>query len=82
MEIVNCCSFNYLELKWYMPPNKSSDRVKTYGGVGCEIGGSFNSALPPNKSLQANWQARFLINRIEPVKALSSGVASLPLPIA
>jgi hypothetical protein len=35
-----------------------------------------------NKSLQANWQARFLINRIRPAKAHSGGVISPPLPIA
>jgi hypothetical protein len=27
---------------------------RTYGGVGCAIGGSFNPALPPNKSLKPN----------------------------
>jgi len=37
--------------------------------------------VPPNKLLQANWQARFLINRIEPAKALQGGVTSLTLPI-
>lgn len=32
-----------------------------------------------NKSLQANWQARFYINRIKPAKAHSSGVTSANL---
>jgi hypothetical protein len=35
-----------------------------------------------NKSFQANWQARFLIDRFKPAKALLNGVTSLPLPIA
>lgn len=54
----------------------------SHGGIGYAIGGGFNPALPPSKSLQANWQARFLINRIEPAKAHSGGEASLSLPIA
>ena len=33
------------------------------------------------KSLQANWQARFLINRIKPAKAHSRGLTSPTLPI-
>jgi hypothetical protein len=32
----------------------------SHGGIGYAIGGGFNPALPPNKSLQANWQARFI----------------------
>jgi hypothetical protein len=35
-----------------------------------------------NKSLQANWQVWFFINRFKPATAHSNGVASLPLPIA
>ena len=45
----------------------------------------YNSKIkktPYNKSLQANWQARFLINRTEPAKAHLGGVTLLPLPIA
>ncbi len=38
--------------------------------------------MPPNKSLQANWQVRFLTNRLKPAKSHSGRVTSLPLPIA
>jgi hypothetical protein len=35
----------------------------------------------PNKSMQRNWQARFLINRIGPAKAHHGGITLLTLPI-
>jgi hypothetical protein len=34
-----------------MPPNKCSDGVKTYGGIGSAMGGSFNPASLPNNGI-------------------------------
>jgi hypothetical protein len=38
-----------------MPPNKHSDCVKTYGGVGCAIGGGFNLASVKNIAKEKDW---------------------------
>ena len=43
--------------------------------------GNFTPPGQANKSFKRNWQARFLINRIEPAKTHLGGVNSLALPI-